>query len=145
LRPKARPAPNIYLRHLLSHRGLTVYDRRTGGIGFMTEETALAYIAQGKIQAMGDRRAIRELHWIGETRWEPIMIPEEAAGYKPSDGHPTEYSHDRETRDNPKNNWMLIRLPSSTRRLFVSVPNGCIATFFDPSAFGGFTLKYHVR
>jgi hypothetical protein len=123
----------LYLKHLLTHRGLPAHDPRTGGILFMSEAIALDYVSRGLVQAIGSKRCIRELRWLG-TPLRNVTTPEEAAGYKPSEYRPTKYSYDWETSDNPQNCWTLRRLSNSTGPIFRKVVTGCIAPFFDPDS-----------
>ncbi len=91
----------------------------------MSEEIALAYIERGLVQPIGTRRCIRELRWLGDPL-PNVTLPEEAAGYKPSEYRPTKYSYDWETDDNPQNCWSLKLLKSSTRALFLKVLIDCV-------------------
>jgi hypothetical protein len=118
----------LYLKHLLSHRGLTAHDKRTGGVLFMAEAIALEYIALGQIQVLGSKSCVRELRWVG-TPLPNITTMEEAAGYKPSQARPTKYSHNRDTPDNPQNVWTLKRLPNSTARIYRRVQTDCLSPF----------------
>jgi hypothetical protein len=122
----------VYLKHLLTHRGILVHDRRSGAIGFFDEEAVLARIKSGRFQAIGNRRAIHEIRNCGEPPWKPVTLAEEAAGYKPSEARPTHYSYDWETDDNPQNCWTLLRLPKATRKIFLEVVTDCIQPFRDP-------------
>lgn len=96
----------MYLKHLLTDRGLLVHDRRTGAIAFISEDAVLALIVlalidDGRIKALGNRRAIHELRWLGEP-WKAVTLAAEAAGCKPSRAVPDKYSHNRATRENPR-------------------------------------------
>jgi hypothetical protein len=121
----------VYLKHLLTDRGLLVHDRRTAAITYLAEDVVLALIKDGRIQPIGNRRAIHELRWFG-TPWKPVTLAQEAAGYKPSEARPTHYSYDWETDDNPQNCWTLLRLPKATRKIFLEVVTDCIQPFRDP-------------
>jgi hypothetical protein len=118
----------VYLKHLLTDRGLLVHDRRTGAIAFLAEDVVFAQIKIGRIQPVGNRRAIHELRWLG-PEWKPVVLAEEAAGYKPSEARPTHYSYDWATDDNPENCWTLLRLSKSTRPIFLEVVTDCIRPF----------------
>jgi len=133
----------LYLKHLLTERGLLVHDRRTGAIGFLDEQNVRERIRLGVIRPIGGRNAIRELNWLG-AKWKPVVLAAEAAGYKESRGHKTEYSHDRETEENPVNVWMLIWLPF-TARIYGAVYNSCIAPFFDPDPPEGSSAPRYVH
>ena len=122
----------MYVKHLLTDRGIPVHDRRTGAIGFFDEPTILSLIKTGIFQPVGNRRAIHEIRNVGPTLWKLVTLAEELAGYKPSEARPTKYSHNRETSDNPANVWTLIRLSKRTRGIFTEVVTNCIAPFFDP-------------
>lgn len=123
----------MYLKHLATHGELiTVIDPRTGGICFMTEELVLARIREGLIKPIGPKNCVRELHWHGAIPWRAVTSADEAAGYKPSEPQPTNYSYDYETPTNPQNCWALKDLPNSTAKSFRAVWTGCIAPFFDP-------------
>jgi hypothetical protein len=97
----------------------------------MTEEAALAYITRGLVVAIGTKRCVRELRWMG-TPLPNVTTPEEAAGYKASEARPTKYSHNHEAPDNPENVWTLTRLPRSTRKIFIEVVTDCIRPFRYP-------------
>jgi hypothetical protein len=78
-----------------------VHDRRTGAIAFIAEEYVFLFISDGRVSALGNRRAVHELRWHGDP-WKPVMLAAEAAGYKPSRAVPDKYSHNRATRENPR-------------------------------------------
>ena len=121
----------MYLKHLLTDRGIPVYDRRSGAIGVFDEEVVIALIGSQHFKAIGNRRAIHEVRNLGQIPWKAVMLAAEAAGYKPSEARPAKYSHNRETSYNPKNCWTLIRLTSSTKRIYRQVQTDCLAAFRD--------------
>lgn len=116
----------MYLHHLETHRGLPVYDPNSNALVlWATEEFVRQCISQGKIKpVMAARKCVQRLIWTG-PKTTIVPIPEEMAGYKPSEARPTRYSHNRDTEDNPVNVWTLIHLADSTQAIFLAVAMQC--------------------
>lgn len=122
---RARSHP--YLKHLATGPGdnIPIYHHQSGRFqGWMSEAIANELLARGKLKAIGDRSAIRQLVSLGADS-------AEHSGYDRSEGtffyRPEKYSYRRESEEspqhygNPVNCWTLTKIDKRDRAIFIEI------------------------
>jgi hypothetical protein len=133
----------VYLKHLINNRGLTVYDPASDAVVFWADEVIVREkIREGKIRAVGNRKCIQRLEWIGPQLSTARIIKKEFSSYSPSPARgPKKYSHNQERTstdqryvapfdENIDGVWTMVRLPNSTQIVFLAVAAQCGARIF---------------
>lgn len=102
-----RPSPSPACRRLIE-----LIDDDGFHVCWLDESAAHEMLAQKRAESLVTKRGrLKALRATPETKLT-------ASGSGP---RPARYSHDRETRDNPRGCWTLIRLPRSTRPVYTAV------------------------
>lgn len=102
-----RPSSGPACRRLIE-----LIDDAGDHVAWLEDEAARELLRQKRAESLVTKRGrIKALRATAETK----VI---AGGSGP---RPTRYSHDRETTDNPRGCWTLIRLPAKTRSIYTVV------------------------
>ncbi|MDZ4796590.1 MAG: hypothetical protein SGI92_00400 [Bryobacteraceae bacterium] len=97
-------------------RKIAVLDSSGKHLFWATEEEARQLKREGECELLGTKRRIHALRFKGQH---PAAL---ASRIRTG----TQYSHRRETRQNPVGCWTLVEIPESCRDMFTAVHDQCL-------------------